>query len=310
MRRHNVLEVSLLAGLLLSGAAALIYEVVWMRALSLVMGSTTYALSTMLAAFMTGLAFGGYLGGLWADRTRNPAQSFALLEAGIALFGLMTFIVIKNLSPVYAWVFYAFNFSFSSLSFTEFFLSFVVMLVPTTLMGATFPLVLKARAKSLEELGRETGDVYSINNLGAVIGSFCAGFFLIPVLGLYSANLVAIILNLVVAFIFMIYFSRGPFLEKTGVCLILPLLFILFSGCTKEKSSEEAGLKIVIAKYNNALVEAYKNQFFERLEQVADDEEIRRVDIIVSAYLRTKKIMEPELHKVGHRRIGLTGGSI
>jgi predicted MFS family arabinose efflux permease len=129
MNKHTTLEFFLLIGLCLSGAAALIYEVVWMRALSLVMGSTTYALSTMLAAFMAGLTLGGYLGGLWSDRTRNPAQSFGFLEAGIALFGLITFVVIKNLSPVYAWIFYTFHLSFSSFSIAQFVLSFMVMLI-------------------------------------------------------------------------------------------------------------------------------------------------------------------------------------
>ena len=104
----------ILVGLCLSGTAALIYEVAWTRALSLVMGSTTYALSTMLAAFMSGLTLGGYLGGRLADRTKNPARSFAIVEGSIAVFGLITFIIIKNLSPIYAWVFNTFHLSFSS----------------------------------------------------------------------------------------------------------------------------------------------------------------------------------------------------
>jgi spermidine synthase len=221
----------LLLGLCLSGAAALIYEVVWMRALSLVMGSTTYALSTMLAAFMTGLTLGGYLGGLWADRTRDPAQSFGLLEAGIAVFGLATFVVIKNLTPVYAWVFYTFHLSFSSFSIVQFLLSFVVMLIPTTLMGATFPLVLKARAKRMEELGRETGDVYSINNLGAILGSFAAGFILIPAVGVTTTNIIAAGLNLVVALTILSLCSPSSRIWGAGggVLFLFTLLLSIYS---------------------------------------------------------------------------------
>lgn len=179
------------------------------RALSLVLGSTTYALSTMLASFMAGLTIGGYLGGLWADRSKQPAFIFGLLEAGIAIFGLITFILIKNLSPVYAWVFYNFHLSFSSFSFTQFFLSFVVMLIPTTLMGATFPLVLKARAKGLIDLGRETGDAYSINNLGAILGSLSAGFILIPIVGITKTNVIAAGLNMIVAIIILLFASSS-----------------------------------------------------------------------------------------------------
>lgn len=208
MKRHTTIEILLLIGLCFSGAAALIYEVVWTRALSLVMGSTTYALSTMLASFMTGLTVGGYAGGIWADRAKNPAFIFALLEVGIAIFGLATFIIIKNLSPVYAWSFYKFHLSFSSFSFIQFILSFVVMLIPTTLMGATFPVVLKARTKALDEVGREAGDVYSVNNLGAVIGSFSAGFILIPSLGSTATVFLAGIINLLVGSAILIYSGR------------------------------------------------------------------------------------------------------
>lgn len=209
MKKHTTLEILLLLGLCLSGSAALIYEVVWTRALSLVLGSTTYALSTMLASFMTGLTIGGYLGGLWADRSKQPAFIFGLLEAGIAIFGLITFIIIKNLSPAYAWVFYNFHLSFSSFSFTQFLLSFVVMLIPTTLMGATFPLVLKARAKGLIDLGRETGDAYSINNLGAILGSLSAGFILIPAVGITRTNVIAAGLNMIVAIIILLFASSS-----------------------------------------------------------------------------------------------------
>ncbi|MBI4972685.1 MAG: fused MFS/spermidine synthase [Candidatus Omnitrophica bacterium] len=230
MKKHTTLEVLLLIGLCFSGAAALIYEVAWTRALSLVMGSTTYALSTMLASFMTGLTVGGYLGGLWADRTKNPAFVFGLLEAGIAVFGVLTFIIIKNLSPVYAWVFYTFHLSFSSFSFAQLILSFLVMLIPTTLMGATFPMVLRARTKDIGEIGRETGDVYSINSLGAVAGSIGAGFFLIPLAGVTITNIVAAGLNLVVAII-ILYISSSRTSDKLwGIGLIWAgILFALVS---------------------------------------------------------------------------------
>lgn len=235
MKKHTTLEILLLLGLCLSGSAALIYEVVWTRALSLVLGSTTYALSTMLASFMAGLTIGGYLGGLWADRSKQPAFIFGLLEAGIAIFGLITFIIIKNLSPVYAWVFYNFHLSFSSFSFTQFFLSFVVMLIPTTLMGATFPLVLKARAKGLIDLGRETGDAYSINNLGAILGSLSAGFILIPIVGITKTNVIAAGLNMIVAIIILLFASssllpQGKVEKKRSISLKIWCAGLVLAG--------------------------------------------------------------------------------
>lgn len=228
MKKHTAIEVLLLLGLCLSGAAALIYEVTWMRALSLVIGSTSYAVSTMLASFMAGLALGAYLGGLWADRTKNPTFTFGLLEAGIAAFGLITFTIIKNLSPAYAWMFYSFNLSFFSFSFIQFILSFTVMLIPTTLMGATFPMVLKARAKNIGEIGREAGDAYSINSLGAIIGSFAAGFILIPVFGSAMSNIVAACLNLAAA-VLLISCSSS---KRRGIlsCIVVIFLVSVFAS--------------------------------------------------------------------------------
>ena len=236
VKRHTTIEVLLLVGLFLSGAAALIYEVAWVRALSLVMGSTTHALSTMLASFMAGLTLGGYLGGLWADRVKSPAFTFGLLELGIAIFGIITLIITQNLSPLYAWVFYTFHLSFSSFSLAQFALSFMTMLIPTALMGATFPLVLKARAKNLNELGRETGDVYSINNLGAVLGSFAAGFILIPTLGVTTTNMVAATLNMVVA-LMVLSISKSSFkIWGIGAGVVLFSISSFFSMYSKHPS--------------------------------------------------------------------------
>lgn len=214
-----------LFGLALSGAAALIYEVVWTRALSLTLGSTTYALSTMLAAFMAGLSLGGYLGGRFADRQKKLVRTFAHLEIGIALFGMLTLLAVNNISAVYAWIFYQFNISSFLYNWAQFVLSFSLMLIPTTLMGATFPIVLKIYTQSFETLAKSGGSVYSINSIGAVCGALAAGFLLIPLLGVKGANLAAAGLNFAVALLLLFPFSsaRKLFILFLG---IISLLFI------------------------------------------------------------------------------------
>lgn len=187
-----------LFGLGFSGAAALIYEVVWTRALSLTLGSTTYALSTMLAAFMAGLSVGGYFGGKFADKQKNLVQTFGYLEIGIALFGILTLLIIKNISAFYAWIFYQFHLSSFMYNWAQFVLSFAVMLIPTTLMGATFPVALKIYTQSMETLGKGGGGVYSVNSIGAVCGALSAGFLLIPLLGVRGANLTAAAINFLI----------------------------------------------------------------------------------------------------------------
>ncbi|MDH4226406.1 MAG: fused MFS/spermidine synthase [Deltaproteobacteria bacterium] len=217
-RKKTALDAVLLGALFASGAAALIYEIAWMRALSLVVGSTTYAISTMLAAFMSGLALGAYVGGIAADRTQNKLLAFGIVEAAIAVFGLLTFVVIRNMEPFYVWMFYKFRFSFHVFFVTQFVLAFFVMLVPTTLMGMTFPLALKGRARDLSAIGRDGGGLYSINSLGAVAGSLAAGFVLIPLMGIKMSNFVAAGLNIAVAVVLIIVSRRG---NNTGALLVL-----------------------------------------------------------------------------------------
>lgn len=191
-----------------SGAAALIYEVAWTRALSLVLGSTTYALSTMLSTFMAGLALGSFIGGRLADRSKNLILLFGLMELGIGIFGLVTVPLINALPPIYVGMYKAFHLSPSVYFFFQFLLCAGIMLIPTTLMGATFPVVSRQATSSLDEMGRWVGGAYSFNTIGAIIGSFSAGFLLIPIIGVMKATVVAASLNAVVG-IGMVFLSKA-----------------------------------------------------------------------------------------------------
>jgi spermidine synthase len=183
----------------LSGAAALIYEVVWTRSLSTVMGSSTYALSTMLAAFMAGLSFGGWLGSRLTSKIKRLDRAFGLCELGIGLIGIVSIPAINALTPLYISSFYAFHLSFNAFSFVQFIIAFMVMGIPTTLMGLTFPMLMKLFSEGRTDIGRQSGRLYSINTLGAIAGSVSAGFLLIPLLGLKGAAYTAASLNILVA---------------------------------------------------------------------------------------------------------------
>jgi spermidine synthase len=180
----------------LSGTAALIYEVVWTRKLSLIMGSSTYALSTMLAAFMTGLALGGTLGGVLVPKLQRHLRAFALCEVGIGLSALLTIPLITALTPLFMKIYFVFHSSFRAFSIVQFCVVFVIILVPTTLMGMTLPLVIKHFDDGRSEIAARAGYLYAFNTFGAVIGSMGAGFVLIPLLGVSDATLMAALLNL------------------------------------------------------------------------------------------------------------------
>jgi spermidine synthase len=194
----------------MSGAAALIYEVVWTRKLSTIMGSSTYALSTMLAAFMLGLALGGLIGGLLVPRLQRHLRAFAICELAIGLSALVTIPLIEAAEPLFIRVYFVFHDSFRAFTAAQFGVVFGVILVPTTLMGITFPLVIRHFAEGRGETARRAGFLYAFNTFGAVIGSTAAGFFLIPLLGASDATLMAALLNITGALVILVLLEKDP----------------------------------------------------------------------------------------------------
>jgi spermidine synthase len=214
------MRIIVLAAFCVSGAAALIYEVTWTRALALTMGSTTYAISTMLGTFMGGLAIGGILGGKLADRGRNLLFLFGLMELGIGAFGIITIPLINYIPFVYFKVYRAFQLSPGVFYLFQFLLCSGIMLVPTTLMGATFPIVSRKLTSNVDEMGKWVGEAYSANTFGAILGSLSAGFLLIPLLGVTASTFIAALLNVLVALL-MIALSRAR--VRGGVVALLIL---------------------------------------------------------------------------------------
>lgn len=207
----------------LSGFAALTYEVIWTRLLSLVFGSTVYAVSTMLTAFMAGLALGGYLGGLWSDRTKNVLFVLGLVECFIGLFGIWTLVGFELVSPIYFYLYKTFQASFIIYSVALFILSLAIMVPPTTLMGVTFPLVSKFYARDGDQLGTSIGEVYAFNNVGAILGSFSAGFIMVSLVGVTKTLVVAASVNLAIG-LFLIFLGR-----RRSLKMIAPLFLLVAS---------------------------------------------------------------------------------
>jgi len=192
----------LLFAFVLSGLTCFVYEVVWIRPLQLIFGSTTYAVSTMLTAFMAGFALGAFLFRNWADKIKKPALLFAALQLGIGLYGLVILFLFKFLTPVYL---YFLNFSGSQ--FFQFGLAFLVLIIPTTLFGATWPVINRAYIE-VATMGRDIGKLYSANSLGGALGSLGAGFLLVPIFGIQVTSLFAVALNLLMATVVFIYAKK------------------------------------------------------------------------------------------------------
>jgi spermidine synthase len=194
----------------LSGASGLVFQVIWSRLFSLVFGTTTLALSTVLTAFMAGLALGSYLAGRWADRLGDPLRAYALAEAGIGLFALLLPLVVGTFGGLNRWAYQAFPDSYLMLALVRFSASAALIVLPTTLMGATLPLLARYFVSTEAEharVGIRVGTLYAVNTFGAVLGTFAGGFILLPRLGLSATNSVAACTNLGLAALVMLAYT-------------------------------------------------------------------------------------------------------
>jgi spermidine synthase len=174
------------------------------------MGSSTYALSTMLAAFMMGLALGGLIGGLLVPRLKRHLRVFAICELGIGLSAIATIPLIQAAAPLFLKIYFLFHASFRAFTAAQFVVVFLVILVPTTLMGITFPLVIRHFASGRSQTARRAGFLYAFNTFGAVVGSTAAGFALIPRLGASDAILIAALLNIFGGLAILLLLERDP----------------------------------------------------------------------------------------------------
>jgi spermidine synthase len=162
----------------MTGAAGLIYQVVWFRVLMRVFGSTVYATSTLVASFMAGLALGAWLFGRIIDRKRAPLRWYAILEFAVAAAALMLPLAFQASLPVMRAVYAAFG-DGPALIVVRAALSFAILLVPTCFMGATFPILTVLATRKDGRLARNVGVLYALNTLGAVVGTLLTGIVLI-----------------------------------------------------------------------------------------------------------------------------------
>jgi len=184
----------------LSGMTSLIYEVVWGRKFGLVFGVTTYAVSTVLAAFFAGLALGSYVAGRLVDRTRiHPLAVYGLMEGVVGAYALLLPLILGAAEATYPAVYSWAAGSFTLFTLYRFAVCFVVLVVPTTLMGATLPVVSKLMVDREGVLGLNVGRLYAVNTFGAVAGAFSAGFLLVQAFGVTKTTLLAALGNFVLA---------------------------------------------------------------------------------------------------------------
>ncbi len=182
---------------LASGAAGLLYEIVWSKQLAYVMGSSLHAVAAVVASFLGGLALGARVLGVPLARRGNGARTYALLELGVGLLGVLLLPLLRASDPLVGQWYRALGGEGTAFALARFGLLVAFLLPPAALMGATLP-VLVAHIER-ERVGAALARLYALNTLGAVVGSFAAGFVLLPVVGLAATTYVAAALNVLVA---------------------------------------------------------------------------------------------------------------
>jgi len=208
-----------------SGFCSMAYEVIWTKLLGLLVGPTTYSFTIVLVTFISGLALGSMIFGYLADRTDKPVGLLICTQFAAALLALGCSQLLGNSQLFFAKLLYTSQGNFALRNLLKGVIVFVFMISPTLCLGATFPLVSKIYTQRMANIGKSIGFAYSINTIGAVLGSFCAGFVLIPFLGKEtSLSLVIsfqIISSLIISFVILV---------KIGKVKLLPLAIPALAG--------------------------------------------------------------------------------
>ncbi len=207
-----------------SGACALVYQVMWLRLLALVFGVTVYAASTVLAGFMGGLAVGSFIAGRMATGLKRPLAAFGVVEALVGVTALATPAVLAALTRVWVSIHPLLPESVAVVTAMRFIVAFLVLIVPTSLMGATLPLVIKSAIGHDERIGGRIGWLYAVNTTGAIVGAIGAGFYLIAEVGVtqsfrYAAatNVLIGVVAVVVSFVWPQRTAAGSRQPAAGV---------------------------------------------------------------------------------------------
>ena len=184
-----------------SGIAGLIYQILWLRMIDKVVGSAPFAVATVLSVFMGGLALGSWLAGKRIDRIssrRNLLFLYGTVEMAIGIYGVMLPILISLVKPVYI---LAYNYLFLHFWLYRLFTFFgcsLLLLIPTTLMGVTLPVLCRFYVEDLGHIGARTGRLYGINTIGGAAGALLCGFFLIARLGVWGSLGTAVGINVLI----------------------------------------------------------------------------------------------------------------
>jgi spermidine synthase len=174
---------------MLSGLASMNLQVVWNRAMAMIIGASVYSFSLVLIAFLVGLALGAALFTRLLKRIANPLMTLALVELAIAAAAMLNYLYMDDLPRVFATLvtshIHSYEHHVGLIQFLMFTIAAMAVLPATFFMGATFPLTIRIVSSGFNKVGKDVGNVYALNTLGAILGSFLSAFFFVPFFSRY-----------------------------------------------------------------------------------------------------------------------------
>ncbi|NIN63969.1 MAG: hypothetical protein GTO63_04485 [Anaerolineae bacterium] len=263
----------------LSGLCALAFEVFWTRALVFFLDNSTHAFTTILTAFLLGIAIGSFVIARFIDTRKKLLAWLGVIEVLIGVSAILAIPILSRLTPVFqsmagVAVDSALPWKWMGMRFLK---SLSVMLVPTVLMGMTFPLVSRIYTRNLNLVGTALGNVYSINTIGGVVGSVLAGFALIPLIGVQHGIIVIAGINVVigVALILseplMTHRTRMGLAVGSGVVFVSMGAFYVTGGAITLTSYYEGVQSPEVLSYQEGIggtVKVYRDRWGEKVLSV------------------------------------------
>jgi len=194
----------------LSGFSALIYQVVWMRMLSMYVGGSAFSVSIVLTVFMMGLALGSAIAARFVDRITRPSDAMAiygLIELAVGLYGFFYPLIMAGAQPCYAFLYRRLYESLIGYNAASAVISMLVLIVPTTLMGMTLPLLVRYSLDNASRIGTDIGRLYGVNTIGGALGALVCGFVAIKWMGVAGTQNAAVCINLFVGIMALLVFA-------------------------------------------------------------------------------------------------------
>jgi spermidine synthase len=272
-RRSNAVVVGVFVA---SGAAGLMYQVVWSRELVLVFGNTTEAIGTIVTAFMAGLGLGGLVGGLIAPRLRHPLRAYGAVELAIAACALLVPVGFTLIEGAYASAYD--TASPGELTLFRLALTLAAVTPVTFLMGLTLPLLTRHMVTSMRAAGSRMGRLYAANTFGAMLGTLASGFVLIELLGLSTTAHVAVGLNVLAGIVALVVSTRCD--ATSGAAPVS-------EGAERELSALRQGLRVplYVATFVSGFVALALEVLWTRMLAEGTGSRIYTFVVILAVYL-------------------------